>query len=33
VQRIGEQEQRQSRDQEQKELKLFVCAERGHRAI
>ena len=33
VQRVGEQEQPQSRDQEQEELKLFVCAERGHRWI
>jgi hypothetical protein len=33
VQRVAEQEQPQSRNQEQEELKLFVCAERGHRWI
>ena len=33
LQRVGEQEQRQSRQEQQQELKLFVCAEAAHRGI
>ena len=31
AQRVGEQQERGRRDQEQQELKLFVCAEAAHR--
>ena len=33
AERVGEQEQRQSRQEQQQELKLFVCAEAAHRGI